>query len=251
MSKTIKRVLIGLAVILVVLVAGFVIWGSTPSQPMPEALQALQSDSQVTVTTEGWTVFQPADQAPTTGLIIYPGGRVDYRAYAPLARAVAEQGYLVVLAPMPLSLAVFNPGEAADVIKAYPEIKTWAVAGHSLGGAMAANYAAKNPDQVDGLVLWAAYPADSDSLVGKGVKVISIYGSEDGLATGDKIQKSHSLLPTDTEWMPIEGGNHAQFGWYGPQSGDGEATISREDQQAQIAQDTIAFLKGLSETAAP
>ncbi len=127
--------------------------------PMPEALSALQSDAQVEVETEPWLLFRPVGGNPTVGLILYPGGRVDARAYAPTARALAHLG----------------------------------------------------------------------SLSGYSLRVTSIYGTRDGLATEDKIAASRPLLPLDTSWVAVEGGNHAQFGWYWPQSGDQAATISREE----------------------
>ncbi len=220
--------------LLLAAVAAFVIWGSTPAAPMPEALPAVQSDAQVVVDAEPWLVFQPAEEQPSTGLILYPGARVDPRAYAPAARAIAEKGYLVAIVPMPLNLAVLGADRAADVMAAYPEIEQWAVGGHSLGGAMAARFAYQHPEIVQGLALWAAYPASSDDLSGYPLATTSIYGTLDGLATGDKIDASRPLLPSATQWVAIEGGNHAQFGWYGPQSGDNEATINREAQQEQI-----------------
>jgi dienelactone hydrolase len=243
MRKAIRITLIILGVLLVAAVAGFVIWGSTPAQPMPAALDALQPDAQVSVTDDPWLVFTPTDVQPTTGLIFYPGGRVDYRAYAPAARQIATEGYLVVIVPMPLNLAVLDAGAAAEVMAAYPDIEQWVLAGHSLGGAMAANFASQNPNQVDGLALWAAYPAESDDLSATNLPVISIYGTLDGLSTGEKIDASRSLLPTDTAWVPISGGNHAQFGWYGDQSGDNPAEISRQDQQTQIVAAMLAFLE--------
>jgi pimeloyl-ACP methyl ester carboxylesterase len=245
-AALIKKILLGILVVVLLLMAGFVVWGSTPLGPMPEATAALQSDSQVQVETGKWTVFRPVGQTPDTALIYYPGGRVDYRSYAPYARKIAEAGYLVVLTPMPLSLAVMSPGRAADVIQAFPEIKTWAIGGHSLGGAMAANYAYQHPDQIKGLVLLASYPAGSDNLAPSGVKVISIYGTRDGLATGGKIDASKALLPADTQFVAIDGGNHGQFGWYGPQSGDNSATISREQQQDEVVSAVVAFLQGLT-----
>jgi pimeloyl-ACP methyl ester carboxylesterase len=151
-----------------------------------------------------------------------------------MARALAEQGHLIIITPMPLNLAVFNPDAAAEVIAANPEIDFWLVGGHSLGGAMAANFARRNPGLVVGLFLWAAYPSSNDDLSGLDLNVVSIYGTLDGLATGDKIDASRPLLPADTTWAAIEGGNHAQFGWYGDQPGDNPATISREEQQKQI-----------------
>jgi hypothetical protein len=233
--------------VLILALVGFVIWASMAATPMPEALSALQSDAQVEVETEPWLVFRPVGGNPTVGLILYPGGRVDARAYAPTARALAQEGFLVVIVPMPLNLAIFGPDRAAEVMVAFPDIGRWAVGGHSLGGAMSARFAYQNSEAVEGLVLWAAYPASMDDLSGYSLRVTSIYGTRDGLATEDKIAASRPLLPLDTSWVAIEGGNHAQFGWYGPQSGDQAATISREEQQKQIVAATLALLSRLGD----
>jgi pimeloyl-ACP methyl ester carboxylesterase len=172
---------------------------------------------------------------------------VDYRSYAPTARAIAAQGHLVVIPPMPLSLAVLAPDRATEVMAALPEIERWAIGGHSLGGAMAAHYAYQNPAAIAELVLWAAYPPSSDDMSARhDLAVLSIYGTLDGQA--EELAAAQSLLPLDTEWVVIEGGNHAQFGWYGPQSGDNPATISREEQQSQIVAATVAFLEKLYPT---
>jgi hypothetical protein len=231
--------------IVLALVIGFVAWGSIVPAPMPEALAALESDSQVKVTTEPWLVFEPVGQSPTTGFIIYPGGKVDPRSYAPQAHAIAEQGFLVVIVPMPLNLAVFGSGKAESVIQAYPEIEKWVIGGHSLGGSMAALYADKHPEQIDGLVLWASYPASSNDLTDSSLRVASISASLDGLTTPEKIDASRVLLPASTTWLEIDGGNHAQFGWYGDQPGDNPATITREEQQAQVIQATLDLLKSV------
>ncbi len=212
---------------------------------MPEALVAMQSGNGVDVQTSPWLTFTPTGQQPTTGIVIYPGGRVDYRSYAPTARALAEQGYLAVIVPMPFNLAVFGSGKASGVIQAHPEITSWAIGGHSLGGAMGAKYAFDNPDAVEGLALWAAYPAGNNSLAGRNLQVASISASNDGLATPDKIQASVPLLPAATQWLEIQGGNHAGFGYYGPQGGDGQATITRDDQQAQTVAATAKMMKDL------
>jgi hypothetical protein len=214
---------------------------------MPEALAALHSDAQVEVDTDPWLVFRPVGEDPEVGLVLYPGARVDQRAYAPAARALAQEGYLSVIVSMPLNLAFFAPDRAAEVMAAFPEIDYWAVGGHSLGGAMAARFAHQNPDTVGGLVLWAAYPASTDDLSGRSLVVTSIYGTLDGLATEEKIEASRPLLPLDASWVAIEGGNHAQFGWYGPQSGDNPATISRAEQQEQVVAATLALLPDLAD----
>ena len=240
------RILLGLLGLVLAAATGFIIWGSIAAQPMPEALAALQSDAAVKVESGDWLVFTPQTAPPQTGLIFYPGGRVDARAYAPMARAAAEQGYLVVIPRMPLNLAVFGVDKAADVTAAYPQIQHWAIGGHSLGGSMAANYARRHPQQIAGLVLLASYPADSDSLAGSSLAVVSIYGTLDGLATPEKIDHSRALLPASTRWVSVQGGNHAQFGWYGPQNGDQMAQMPREEQQAQTLQAVLDLLKQIN-----
>lgn len=233
--------------LLVVVLLGFVVWTQTPLGPEPEAAEALQSSVELEVIDNGWWEFVPRDQTATAGLVLYPGGRVDWRSYAPVARAIAEEGILVVLAPMPLNLAVFSAGAAEEIIRAHPQISSWIVGGHSLGGAMAANYVYQKGDQVKGLVLWAAYPAEANDLSQTPVAVLSLYGSEDGLATLDKIEASRLLLPQSAVFTVIEGGNHAQFGSYGEQPGDGIALISAADQRDKIVQATVEFIRGLEE----
>lgn len=239
-----KKALLAIVVVLLLPAAAFVVWASTPLGPMPEALAALESDAAVQVITEPWYSFQPTGDSRSSGLIFYPGGRVDPRSYAPTARAIAEQGYPVVIVPMPLNLAVLGSGKAVDVTAAFPEVERWAIAGHSLGGAMAANFIKSNPEAMDGLALWASYPASGDDLSGRSdLAATSIYGTADGVADMADVLGGQPRLPAATVWVPIEGGNHAQFGWYGPQSDADVATISREEQQAQIIAATLALLE--------
>jgi len=227
-------------------VGGFLAWAYTPAGPMPEAELALVPDLQVAVDTEPWLVLQPADSPPAAGLVFYPGGRVDPRAYAPPARLIAAEGFLVVVVPMPLNLAVIDSSAAEDVIAAFPGVEAWAVGGHSLGGAMAAQFAYDHPGGVDGLVLWAAYPPGGAGLSGSDLAVVSIYGTRDGVAPPEEVLAARPLLPPDTTWVAIEGGNHAQFGSYGPQDGDNDATISREIQQVEVVAATVDLLHAIS-----
>lgn len=243
--KLVWKILLGVAAVILLAMAAFTIWAYTPASPMPEAVAAMQSNANVTVSQDGWVTFSPKSGNPDTGVIFYPGGRVSYQAYAPLASQLAQKGYLVVLVPMPFNLAVFGVNRASQVIAAYPEIEHWAIGGHSLGGAMAASFVYQNPEAVDGLFLLAAYPAGSQSLADSNTRVISISGSRDGLATPEKIKASVPLLPADTIFYTIEGGNHAQFGWYGPQSGDNPAIISREEQQKAVLEQLMQFLQAL------
>jgi pimeloyl-ACP methyl ester carboxylesterase len=242
--KVLKWIIIGLVVLLAVALAGFTIWAYTPLGPGQEALAALQSDAAVTVETSPWLTFTPTGAAPTTGFIFYPGGRVDARSYAPAARAIAEQGYFAAIVPMPFNLAVFGSGRADDVIAAHPEITRWAVGGHSLGGAMAASYLYNKGTNDDGLVLWASYPPKNESLADRALPTTSIYGTNDGVAS-TTFEATRALLPPDAVFVPIEGGNHAQFGDYGPQPGDNPATISAAEQQAQAVAATVALLERL------
>ncbi len=239
-----KILLIGIPALLLVAILGFIVWGSTPLPADETALQAMLSNNAVKVeTVQGWTVFRPIN--PTrTALIFYPGGRVDYRAYAPLLRQIAAQGYLVVLTPMPLNLAVFGIETAQSVMAAFPEIQHWAVGGHSLGGSMAAQYVQNHPGNMTGLIFWASYPASS--MVDTTSQVLSVSASNDGLATPAKIEDSRKLLPEATRFVMIAGGCHAQFGSYGAQPGDGVPTINPEVQWQQTVQASVEFLKSLA-----
>jgi pimeloyl-ACP methyl ester carboxylesterase len=240
-----KRILLIILALLLVVVIAFTVWAYTPLGPSAEALVALQSDDQVMVETRPWLTFRPAQGAPTTGLVLYPGGRVDPRSYAPQARDIAAQGYLVVIPPMPFNLAVFGSGRAGDVIAMHPEIERWAVGGHSLGGAMAANYLHGQHDARYGLALWASYPAGNNSLAGRALPATSVYGTADGVASIDTILAANALLPPDTPFVSIEGGNHAQFGSFGAQPGDNAATIDADMQRAQTVAATLALLERL------
>ena len=139
-------------------------------------------------------------------------------------------------------LAVFGVNTANDIINSFPQISTWAIGGHSLGGTMAAQFAYENPSKIRGLVLWAAYPTSGNDLSKNNLLVTTIHGSNDGLVTSSQIQDSLKLLPPTAIRVEIAGGNHAQFGWYGDQPGDNEAEITRELQQSQILNATLALL---------
>lgn len=248
-----RTLLVGLVVLVLLFVVGFSAYalvGSLRNLPQAATAAALRSGPDVTVTTDPWLTFTPQSQTPTTGVILYPGGPVPPQAYAPLARALAQAGYLVVLPDVVLNLAVLSPNVATAVIDAHPEIDQWVIGGHSLGGSMAAAYAHAHPGAVDGLVLLGAYPDKRDDLSQTDLPVLSIYGTLDGLTTVDEIEATRSLLPPTTRFVPIEGGNHTQFGWYGRglQPGDNPATISREEQQTQIVAATTAFLATLDDS---
>lgn len=242
MKKIFVRVSLGVIALLLVAITGFIIWAQTPYQPGQQALAALQSGSLVEVIDHGeYIAFAPAGRIPTTAFLFYPGGRVDYRAYAPILRGIAAEGYLVILLQVNLNLAFFDIEAGAPVLQAYPGIEHWITGGHSLGGVAAAYFAAGHPE-IEGIVFWASYPAD-DRLLNTDIRMLSIYGSEDGtLNNGAEIEQYKANQPADTEFVVIQGGNHAQFGDYGAQEGDNPATIPAESQWQQTVEATAGFL---------
>ncbi|MBR5316916.1 MAG: alpha/beta hydrolase [Lachnospiraceae bacterium] len=202
-----------------------------------EALQvaetALTSDEMVTVEQiDGAVVFMP--EKVEAGLIFYPGGKVDHEAYAMLMNHLAKEGMACILLEMPFDLAVFAMNAAEDYRYLYPEIKDWYVGGHSLGGAMAASYLEKHIDEYEGLVLYAAYSTVDYSETD--LKVISMYGSNDEVLNAPKYEECRKNLPEGFAELVIEGGNHAFFGTYGLQEGDGTATIENSSQIAIAAE---------------
>ena len=241
MKSFLKRATTIFIVIALVLATVFVFWASDASPASEVALQALNSDLQTVVTIEnGWVTFYPANNLPpATGFIFYPGGKVDYRAYAPILKMIASNGYFVALTPAPLNLAMFDINAAARIQAQYPEIKNWFVGGHSLGGVAASSYAGDHPD-IKGVVLWGSNPAD-DALKLKNIPTILMYGMNDGLISEQMMNDSLELLPVGSMLVAIEGGNHAQFGSYGFQSGDNEASISSEEQWSQTVNATVEF----------
>ena len=241
MRRVIKVVGLTLAVLVVLVPAAFYGWTRVARYgAFPEAVVVAQSAER----TGGWYVFAP-DQEPIAGLVFYPGGLVDAAAYAPLMQRLADGGVLSVLVPMPLELAVFGIDRAREVMGAFPDVQTWVVAGHSLGGAMASEFVKGNADIVAGLALLASYPAQSSDLSGLSIRAVSTYGTENGVTPPEGFEASLARLPPGTDLVVIEGGNHAGFGHYGPQSGDGEARIDREEQQRQTAETLLAFVDSL------
>ncbi len=246
--RAIRAIGIALAGLLVLGAIAFILWAETPAGPGPDALAALESGNGVTVSRVGsWTEFAPSGatlKAPDTAFVFYPGGRVDWRSYAVPLRQLAERGYLAIIVPVRLNLAFFDIDAATPAIAAHPEIRKWAVGGHSLGGVAASLYAGRHPDSVDALVFWASFPSDG-ALAQGSMPVLSLSASNDGLSTPEKIDASRALLPPSASFVVIQGGNHGGFGDYGPQKGDKPAAIPKEEQWREIARATAAFLAGL------
>ena len=256
LGRWLRRLGILLVILLLIGASAFVVWATNLPAPLPHALEALQESPEVVINQEEWIEFLPQVTPARVGLILYPGGKVPAEAYAPLARDLADAGYYVAILYAPLNLAIFNYDEANAVMEAHKDVRTWVVGGHSLGGVAAALYADAHPDKVRGLFLMASTPASGDvvkTLVpgstdlwkSTTLAVTSVYATNDGLFDAKALEESKLLLPPQTNYVEIVGGNHAQFGWYGPQAGDGAATMSPEEQQVQTSNAAKALLESL------
>lgn len=243
-NKTFKKlgfILLGLIIIALIFIVSFF---TTSYGPSTQAMANLEDSTLVDVTVDNFISFAPENTTATTGLIIYPGAKVEPEAYAPLANKIAQAGYEVIITPMPLNFAIFDSNAADEVISKFPNIKNWVISGHSLGGVMAAKYASENSN-IKGVIFYASYP-QGDELKDSNIEVTSIYGSLDGVANLEKIVGSKDLLPTSTTFVEITGGNHAQFGSYGEQSGDNPAEISVNEQIQKAANASIELLDKIS-----
>jgi hypothetical protein len=238
--------------VLLLIVVGLVFWGlnwaTYARPPLLEALEALESDERVMVSQNPWLTFFPVQTTPNTGFIFYPGGRIDPRSYASLMRTIASDGYLVVVPAMPINMAVFNSNIADDIVAHYPDLDYWVIGGHSVGGVAAAQYTDKHPAMIDGLAIWASYPADSTDLSDLDIPVVSIYGSRELRVNDASVGERKHLLPEDTLYIRIEGGDHHQFGSYEIKPEDHLATTSRASQHEQIIQTTLGLLNAVSST---
>ena len=216
----------GIVLLILAILTGLFFWYVSDYYPADEtALEVMSQDSGITVQ-DNLTILSPT--YPTdTAIIFYPGAKVEAEAYLPLLDQIRQTGVTCILVHMPFNMAIFDANAAEVVIARFPEVQHWYMAGHSMGGAMASKYASDHPDQVEGLILMGAYiygdyPDE---------KTLTIYGSLNQ-SVEDHIDYTENIVE-------IEGGNHAQFGNYGPQKGDPPATISAQEQQAQ----TVAAIK--------
>lgn len=191
------------------------------------ALEALAQSGGVTVTRyKDKIVFSPEN--PRAGLVFYGGARVECEAYAPLMREFASRGFLCVLIDAPFNFAIFALNAPEGIAADYPEIDSWYLGGHSLGGIVASMYLADNTDEYNGIILLASYPykdlSDTD------ITLISVYGGNDGVVTYDNIASAKGYWPENAYEIIIDGGNHSGYGYYGEQPADNEAAITKEEQ---------------------
>jgi hypothetical protein len=239
---------------LVALVLGvvvFLVWTQLVLPADRDAAQAVFDNPRVSVTdTPESVILTPSGDPAETGLVFLPGAKVDPYAYlATLAGTVESTGLTVVITKPTLNLAFFDQRPLSAFTAAAPDVGTWFVGGHSLGGVracMLADTAAESGTPVSGLVLFGSYCA---SPVAEDLAVLSLSGSADGLSTPAKVDAAAGLLPEDATVVQVEGANHAAFGAYGAQPGDGVATITPAEAQQAITDALTGFVFDVSAAA--
>lgn len=241
-SRKRKRIII-LIMVVAVLFAACAIYVSDYYHADMSAIEDMEFASELSVESETWEdgtlVFTPEEAE--TGLIFYPGGKVEHSAYTPLMEALASEGILCVLVEMPFRLAVLDMNAAEGIPEAFPEVERWYLGGHSLGGSMAASYLASHTEDFDGLILLGSY--STADLSGTELSVLSVYGSEDGVLNREKYAEYRPNLPEGFTETVVEGGNHAYFGAYGEQDGDGTATVTPAEQLRQTVEAILTLLE--------
>lgn len=233
-----KKLLLAVGTVLFAAVGGFLVWASFYYPAEDTALAVMRTGSGISAE-DDLVVLEPS--YPTdTGFIFYPGAKVEAEAYLPILEKIRQEcGVTCILVKMPLRMAIFNSDAAADAMARFPEISRWYVGGHSMGGAMASSFASKHEKDVAGLVLMGAY------LYGDfpPAKTLTVYGTFNS-DLEKKIDYTENIVV-------IEGGNHAQFGNYGRQKGDPDATITAEQQQEITVKAVAEFLRAGKEGATP
>jgi len=230
MKKRLKIALVVIVTLVILLSGAFLVYVSDYYRA-DDVAKAVMQNEDVTRVQDDFAVLSlttPGD----TAMIFYPGAKVEYFAYLPLLEKIKQSsGITCILVKMPFNLAIFDANAADDIIGQFPDIKNWYMAGHSMGGAMASDYASKHQDKIKGLILLGAYiygnyPAEN---------ALTVYGSFN-TSVAEKISYTENIVV-------IEGGNHAQFGNYGKQKGDSDATISSEEQQNIAVEAIKEFLE--------
>lgn len=227
--RWIKNPIFIILVVMLSLTGAFFIYTGDYYHAKEESIELFQQNNNI-VEGENYLALMPEEEADT-GLIFYPGAKVEYIAYLPILEPLRKAGITCILVEMPFNMAIFD-GNAADSIQSeFPEISNWYVGGHSMGGAMASSYAANNPEKIQGLILLGAYiygdyPPEN---------TLTIYGSYN-TSVEKKINYQENV-------MVIEGGNHAQFGDYGKQKNDPDADISPQQQRKLAVEAIIDFIK--------
>ncbi len=232
----IKKILLSLLALTLVLgIAAFSYFGNYYHASAD--VSALIQETENVEHNKNYLAFAPEEY--NTGIVLYPGAKVESEAYAPLLKKLADRGVFAAIVYMPLHFALLDSDAALKVMEEHPEIDSWYIGGHSLGGVAAGMLIEKNPEKFKGIILLASYV--TSDLSEKELKALCLIGSNDGVLNVQEYQKNRKNLPADTTEVMIQGGNHAQFASYGFQKKDNEADIGCE-QQLQLTADYVMKL---------
>lgn len=245
LARKIKVLIWSAAILLVLLLTLAIVYQIMVYPPSSEAKAAMKSDKQVTVSIgQAGYRFEPAEGEEAIvqpNVILYPGGLVDPKSYAPVARKLAEAGHRVYIASMPLNLAFTGQNKADAFIAEHPE-DHYVIGGHSLGGVFASRYAAEHLNQIDGVFYLAAYADEAGSLADAKFPVLQMTASNDGVLSWEDWGKGKRFMPNQTQYVTIDGGNHGQFGSYGVQKGDKPARITPQEQLDQVSGELLGWM---------
>ncbi len=237
-----KLFLIVILALIIASIGAFAYYVSDYSHADSTAYNALKSNGSYNVVDNSdFITFTPTANRSSIGIIFYPGAKVQAESYSVIASKLAANGYTTIIVKMPFNIAFFDENKADEVISQHKEISTWVIAGHSLGGVVASDYAVNHQNKIKGVIYLAAYPNINAS--NASFKALSIRGSLDGLTTNASMAENLNKFPTNTTFITIPGGNHYNFGDYGVQAGDNNSTISRELQQDFAVAYILKFLK--------
>lgn len=232
-----RKIKIGIIIIIVLVIAYAAFTFLSYNHAQDTATKYLNGTSEVSVVKIDNGLFVDG-HGNDTALIFYPGAKVEYTSYLPMLCDLASEGVDCYVVQMPFNFAIFGENEADSIINS-TNYSHYILSGHSMGGYVASSYMAHS-GKGDGLVLLAAYPTEKISK-----PVLSIYGSDDGVLNYKSYNESKPLMDNLTEVI-IDGGNHAQFGYYGNQSGDNPSKISPEKQQGQSVDEIVKFIDKLT-----
>lgn len=217
---------------LCLVIGGYFFIESKTYEAMPKAMEEFKQEN--VVVEDKVIIFNPISE-PVANLVFYQGGLVETESYAVLGHLLADEGIRVFMPKMSMNLSILNINAFDNIYKKYNDGNDWFIGGHSLGGASASIYVSKNKDiDIKGIFFLGAYPSENSDLSQLPLSVVSINATNDQIINNTSYLKTKSLLPSNTVFVDIKGGNHSNYGYYGLQKGDGESEISREEQHEQV-----------------
>lgn len=243
--RRVRRASAALVAVAVVAAGAVLLWLLNPSDVRAAAMAAVAADPDLTLTEEdGYVALAPSRGPVHEAVVFYPGGHAAARTYVPTwAPVVAATGTMVLIPDMPLSLAFLDSDAAEPIMADWPEVERWWLGGHSMGGIAASDHLAEHPDlDVQGLILWAAFPGRDVDLAHLDLDVLAVTGSRDAIVDTLEVQAALPRLPADTRTVQIQGMEHHQFGAYDSFFGDGDPAIADARAHELLAAATEAFL---------